>query len=351
MPRTAALFLVFLSACAADSASSPDVGPPALLEIVSGDAQQGTVDAELSAPVVVRVTDNHHHPVKGQIVNFRVTLGGGSVFAGAAITNANGIVRERWTLGTVAADDQQVEARAVDNDTGSPLVFAVFHATALAGPAAQTSSAGGDSAMAVAGTAVTNLPALRVADQFNNPVSGVAVTFVLTAGGGSITGATQMTNVFGVATLGGWTLGSVPGINTVVGVAAGLPALPMTFNAIGAPGPPATIVLVAGNGQVASPGAFVPIRPSVRVTDANGNGVPGVMVTFVVTSGGGTVNGSTQFTAFDGVATVFSWRLGPTLGANTLTASAPGLAGSPVTFIATALAGPGPTPLPARDKP
>ena len=41
-----------------------------------------------------------------------------------------------------------------------------------------------------------------------------------------------------------------------------------------------------------------------------------------------------------GIATVGSWRLGTTAGANTLTATCAGLSGSPVTFTATGVAGP-----------
>src|SRR5439155_574668 len=73
------------------------------------------------------VEDSRGHAVKGQIVNFVVVSGGGSVFAGAAISGGDGIVQERWTLGL--SGPQQVEARAVDNGTGAKLTFAIFTAT------------------------------------------------------------------------------------------------------------------------------------------------------------------------------------------------------------------------------
>jgi hypothetical protein len=98
-------------------------GPPASVLVVSGDNQIDTVGTELPDALVARVVDDHSIPVKGQIVNFVVTSGGGSVFAGSAITNDSGIVQERWTLGTVAGQPQTIEARAVDNVTGAPLVF------------------------------------------------------------------------------------------------------------------------------------------------------------------------------------------------------------------------------------
>ncbi|HEU4641454.1 MAG TPA: filamin/ABP280 repeat domain-containing protein [Gemmatimonadaceae bacterium] len=103
-----------------------------------------------------------------------------------------------------------------------------------------------------------------------------------------------------------------------------------------APGAPASEVKVAGDNQSATVGTAVAIAPSVRVTDAFGNNVPGVTVTFAVQSGGGSVTGATPTTDANGVATVGSWTLGPTAGTNTLSATAAGLSGSPVTFTATA---------------
>src|SRR5207237_4861537 len=83
----------------------------------------------------------------------------------------------------------------------------------------------------------------------------------------------------------------------------------------------------------------VPIPPSVIVKDASGNPVPGVGVTFAVAPGSGSITGATQTTDAGGIATVGSWTLGTTAGANSLTATSAGLAGSPVTFTATGTAG------------
>jgi adhesin/invasin len=103
---------------------------------------------------------------------------------------------------------------------------------------------------------------------------------------------------------------------------------------------PTTIALNAGNNQTATVNATVATAPSVRVTDAYNNPVAGVVVTFAVASGGGSVTGGSATTNASGIATVGSWRLGTTAGANTLTATCTGLSGSPVTFTATGVAGP-----------
>ncbi|MDP9205560.1 MAG: hypothetical protein M3P12_08910 [Gemmatimonadota bacterium] len=80
------------------------------------------------------------------------------------------------------------------------------------------------------GTAVPDPPSVIVRDQNGATLSGVAVTFAVTGGGGSVTGGTIVTNTDGVATVGSWTLGSAGGANTLT---ASSGALSVTFTANG----------------------------------------------------------------------------------------------------------------------
>src|SRR5215204_641489 len=91
-----------------------------------------------------------------------------------------------------------------------------------------------------------------------------------------------------------------------------------------------------GDGQSVVAGQPVPTAPSVLVTDANHNPVPGVQVTFEVTSGRGQVTTGVVATDNSGIAQVGSWIPG-SKGANVLTATAAGagISGNPVTFTAT----------------
>src|SRR2546430_3713208 len=76
------------------------------------------------------------------------------------------------------------------------------------------------------------------------------------------------------------------------------------------------------------------------VRDQFGNPVAGVGVTFAPGTGGGSVSPTSPVTTgADGVAAVTSWTLGTVAGPNTLTAASGTLAGSPITFSATATAG------------
>lgn len=106
------------------------------------------------------------------------------------------------------------------------------------------------------------------------------------------------------------------------------------------PGPPANLVANSTTVQNSGVGVAVNLKPSVKVTDAEGLSVPDVEVTFAVTSGGGSLTGAVQTTNAVGVATVGSWTTGAVAGANTMTATVTGLNGSPVTFTANASATP-----------
>ena len=133
--RAAAVVAVLLVSCG-ESGTTP-AGPVASIQLVAGNNQTGFAGEELPDAAVVRVTDSAGAPVPGQIINFKVTEGGGSVFAGAAISDASGMARERWTLGGVGGLQpvpQKLEARAVDSQTGAAIVFATFEATAVARP-------------------------------------------------------------------------------------------------------------------------------------------------------------------------------------------------------------------------
>lgn len=86
-----------------------------------------------------------------------------------------------------------------------------------------------------AGGAVATLPSVKATDVRGDPVAGVTVTFAVASGGGSVTGGTATTDASGIATVGSWTLGTVPGTNTVTATATGLSGSPVTFSATGAP--------------------------------------------------------------------------------------------------------------------
>ena len=198
----------------------------------------------------------------------------------------------------------------------------------------------GDNQSATVGTAVAIRPAVKITDQNGGAISGVTVTFSVASGGGSVTAATATSGSDGLATLGSWTLGPAAGTNTLIANASSTVGFTVTFTATGvAAAVPTTMTKQGGDNQNATVGTAVAIAPSVKVVDQSSNALAGVTVTFAASTGGSVTGGSTTTNA-SGIATVGSWTLAPTAGANTLTATATGsgITGNPATFTATGLA-------------
>ena len=306
-------------------------GPPASVAVAAGNNQTAAAGATVAIAPSVRVVDGFGNLVSGAAVTFTVLSGGGQVTNGLTVTNAQGIATVgSWQLGLTSGTQTlaaRVEANGVSNN---PVVFT---ATGLAGPPASMVAVSLTTQAAPAGSNVGDPPSVIVRDAAGVPVSGLTVTFAVTAGGGSVVGSPATTNANGIATLTSWRLGPQSGLNTVTATATGLPTV--TFNATGTAGTAATVVAHLGDNQVALQGTPVPLAPTVRVTDANGNPVTGAVVTFSVQSGGGSITGANQLTDALGLAPVGSWTLGAT-APNTLLATVTGanITGNPVTFTA-----------------
>jgi adhesin/invasin len=210
--------------------------------------------------------------------------------------------------------------------------------TVVPGPPAKILVNAGNNQSVAAGAPVPIMPSVLVTDAGDNPIANVAITFAVASGGGTITGATTTTNASGIATLGSWTLGANAGPNSLTVTSPAISGVSLTFQAAGGAGPAANVAVFAGDGQTGTAGGNIPNPPKVKVTDANGNFVAGFAVTFAPGPNSGSVTGGSVVTDASGIATVGSWKLGGTPGPQTLTATASGLAGSPVTFTATAVA-------------
>lgn len=74
---------------------------------------------------------------------------------------------------------------------------------------ASVSIAAGDNQQAASGTAVSVPPSVVVRNAQNQPVAGVTVQFSVAEGGGTVTGASPITDAQGSAAAGSWTLGAI----------------------------------------------------------------------------------------------------------------------------------------------
>jgi adhesin/invasin len=307
-------------------------GAVAGLTAVGSTTLTGTVGALVTPVPSVRVADANGNPIAGAAVTFTASAGS-TVVGSAKTTNASGIAApDGWQLGGVA--QSYVLTATV---TGATPV--TFTATAAPGAPAIAISLAGNNQTATVGRTLPIDPAVKVTDALNNPIAGVAVVFEVISGGGAAVARNTTTNASGVATVGAWTLGETPGINTLRATVTGanIAGNPITFTATATAGAPASMALQAGNNQSGTAGSALPIQPSVIVRDSRGNVVAGATVTFTTSAGSGSVATPSAVTNAAGIAAAGVWTLGTAAGAQTLTASIAGL--PDVVFSATARSG------------
>jgi hypothetical protein len=327
------------SGSAAGSVEVQVAQAPVLAQAVGGNGQLGTVGLALGAPIRVRVSDRLGAGIPGQTVAFMVEAGGGTLGSATAVTGADGIATNTWTLGTAAGALHMVSATA----GAAAGLSTQFSATAAPGAPASAHAFAGDNQTAARNTAVTTPPRVLVRDSYGNGISGVTVDFTVTAGGGSVTGERQVTSGFNGAGVGGWTLGPAAGTNTLTASFPGTTLAPVVFTAQALALTPGALSVAAGGHQAAMMGNLVAVAPAVVARNAAGNPIPGITVSFTVTSGGGSVATTSAVTGANGVASAGSWRLGPSADRNTLTATAPDLTGAPVVLRGTGCFGGGST--------
>lgn len=170
----------------------------------------------------------------------------------------------------------------------------------------------------------------QVNDARGNPVAGAAVSF--SASGGVVSPSSATTNAQGRAGTQ-WTLPSEAGDQTVTATAGSASA---EFTASAVADVADSIFAVSGDGQSGTVSAALANPITVRVVDQYGNPVGAHGVAFAPSGGGSALPTSTT-TNVAGEAATF-WTLDATLGAQSLTVTAGGLKGEPVTFGATGLA-------------
>jgi len=288
--------------------------------IIQGDGQTAAVTNNVNFNPTVQVQDVNNNGVSNVTVSFTVTSNGGSVANTSVNTDSNGFASTSFAVGTTAGSDLYTMdvTTAIITLPGSPPVV-TFTESAVAGPPDHLIPVAGQNQTAFVSSAVSVLPQVLVVDFFNNPISGYNVSFSPLTGGGSVGSPLVSTNANGAAGTT-YTIGPAAGANTMQ--AAGSPALPgspttVTFSETGSAvgSVPDHIIVIAGDGQSGSKNAALTTSPEVQVVDAGGLPVPGVVMTFTVLGGGGSVGAATVTTNSQGYASV-SYTLGPVPGVN-----------------------------------
>ncbi|HET9134823.1 MAG TPA: Ig-like domain-containing protein [Gemmatimonadales bacterium] len=323
--------VMVLGACGGEDPSGPSVGPPSSFQVTAGTNQQAAVGTALATSPSVRLVDANGRGVSGRSVRFDVIGGGGSVTGDSVVTDADGRATVgSWLLGPIPGVNQlRVQA------LGTPIT-AIIEATAQVGAPSQVTIIDGAAGLsAIVGQEVSPRPSLRFRDAFGNPVPGVAVTFTVTAGGGTVTGAQVTTNADGRATVGSWRLGPSSGVNRLQATTAN--GVGTVFIAQGI-GIPAALQPVSPVDQAGLLRFTVEKTPRVKVVDSDGRPIAGVPVQFALAPGGdAAIAGATATSDSNGIAALGDWRL-RNVPTSTVIASVPGFPALTTEFRASGVA-------------
>ena len=186
--------------------------------LIDGDED---IEGELNSreELVVQVVDSNGDGVVGSLVIFRVTDGNGRLSPARARTDSAGFA----DVGFTPRSDGTIEVEASSGDL-SPVYFFITTGE----PPSAITKVSGDNQSGRPGAALANPFVVEVIDENDDPVSGVTVTFAVTAGGGTLSAESATTNSNG-RTQTTLTLGSEPGDNTVAARVTGITGV--TFKA------------------------------------------------------------------------------------------------------------------------
>lgn len=286
------------------------------IRVASGDDQSGPVGSTLPEPLVVEVADAFGNPIAGVQVAWSAE-GGGSVSDAQTMTGDDGRASVVRTLGSTAGAQRTLAS--VDGLAGSPVAF--VH-TATAGTASGVSIVAGNGQSGPVSTELPQDLVVQVRDAQGNAVPGVAVTWVIGAGGGSVTPATSTTDADGRSSAA-WTLGDAPGSNTVSAVVSGIGVA--EFGATATAGAPARLSVQTQPSPTTVSGATLAQQPVIQLLDAQGNPAQqsGIEVRVAIASGGGALGGTgTRLTDGNGRATFTDLTITGSAGTRTLRFSA-----------------------------
>ena len=196
--------------------SAEGVSMPKIIQLISGNNQEGLPGASLANPFVVEVQDQSDKPLPDVEVTFTVTSGGGTLSAASDTTDSNGRAESTLTLGsdagtnTVAVSVTGIQEQQTFTAEGVRIPKAFWIIT-------------GDKQQGLIGEPLSGPIIVEVRDQSGAPMPDVEVTFSVSSGGGTLSVTSAMTDNDGRAE-SILTLGPDPGTNSVEVAVKGIQA-------------------------------------------------------------------------------------------------------------------------------
>ena len=295
---------------------------PTTIEMVSGNGQSAAAGADLTNPLVVRVTDANDNPVPNVPVAWSAE-GGGSVSADNTPTDAQGLAQVTRTLGL--APGQYTTTASVDGLQGSPVTFV---STATVGVPAQLAILTQPGSPIVSGGTFSPAPVIQVQDAQGNavPVGGLQILVAITSGqpGALLENESRNTNVNGRVTFSTLRISGPPDDDYVLTFTTSFQGNPLTPVSTGpivvTAGGATRLVLTQQPSTSAQSGVPFGQQPVVQVVDGTGNPVAGDRnITVAIGDGAGALQGNvTVGTNGGSTATFTNLAISGVVGSRTL---------------------------------
>ena len=305
-------------------------GTPTSIAATGGTPQNAIVQTVFGLPLQATISDSLGNPISGVTVVFTAPAAGPSGLFGGQPTfsvttdtqgHASAVITANSTPGTygVTASSAAVTGSAIFTLTNLP-------------PATSSLAFVQQPGNTAAGQPIAPPVTVQVFDSTGHPVSiaGLPIIMSLATGTGTLSGSlVQLTEANGMATFADLRIDQTGSKMLRAAGQEQVPADSNTFQV--AAGPPANIVFYGGSPQATTIGQPFPAPLQALVTDAVGDPVSGVSVTFMLPATGpsGTFVGSTGvITGADGLATSSALVANSQSGNFTATAMAAGVGGA-----------------------
>jgi uncharacterized protein YhjY with autotransporter beta-barrel domain len=292
--------------------------PGAVLELLDGNNQSGDPGTTAS-PLRVRYSSGGQ-PIGNAAVSWQVLSGSATLSGSTSQTNAQGVAEIGLVFGSTPGP-VRVQAMA-----GNATVTFTLN---VGSPGLSLRLVSGNRQSGAVGTRAALPLVVEVSDGLGGVVGGQAVDWTVVSGAATLDSSTTSSGADGLAQVG-FRFGSPAGTIRIRAQLPGVvPAVMVEFEATSFT---PTLVIVSGNNQTGTPGAALAQDFVVGVAQPAGASLPGTVIRWQVTAGGGTLASATSTTGNDGRASN-RLTLGPSATVHTVTASIEG--GPSVTFTAT----------------
>ena len=210
------------------------------------------------------------------------------------------------------ANDRQFIVEVLDADKGQVVRYAVtgLQVTgsritgASVGAAASLITAGGNGQSAIVGAAVTP-PSAKVVDANGNAVAGSTVSWRIAAGNSATTSGnpTTTTNSLGIASIGGWSMGTTAGqVNILEAYSGALTNSPLSFQITPTAASMFSITMSGGTSQTTIPTGGLPSRLTALVHDMYGNPASNATINWTTSDPDGVITVSQTTTNTNGLS-------------------------------------------------